>query len=802
MSRTIQSPGIEIIENNVGVTAPLNFGGTTCFVAGFSSKGPIDEIINIGTLSEFESIFGLPTNAAERYFYQSVKPILQNSTNLVVSRLPYGSGSSAAYGSQYTALVYPHTTLDISPPSDESPYGGEEYLNATEATVSSVTPASSGAEKKSYVFGEPALISLTQDEYETYINGGIAWTDTASYVVVGKTESQIKTTIGNAALVIFNKRQTTINAQYEGFYVSVIDNTNLDPSSATDSIRTVKSISQTFAGGIADVVLPEGRLGFDLTSPADSNRTSLSKTVENLPNFDMYGRQYDDNVILSITKLRKDPYSSNSVKLTALVSEYHIASFDAHSKKSDPNGGPQVTNFLETVCDNDGVDVLVRINPNVSDLAGAGWLDDDGIPKNKVRFITSSLKAAADAAILAGTSEQQAFFDRVGISAATVVYLYELDDATAIGIQDGLYSTGEFALDNSASKVTGNIPAKLGKLQPKLVDVDNIRIDIFVEAGLSTIFAYTEVTGNDSFSDVDFSSTDLQDAVEALQTTNDPTDTSLKDAWLTIYNVFLNVTEKGRKDSIFIYDLPRWFFIQGPQRKVEKSADFIFSLEIYWAFKHLLDIVDTSFGVNYPQWFKQYDDYSGQNIWIPSSGVIAGLILNSDRVAAPWKAAAGFNRGIVSGVLDIALSTNQSQRDLLYKLRLNPVSKYPQGLVVMAENTSLKKDSAFSQLHTRRAFLLAERATYQTLISFLFEPNTSFTRARVVNTLDPIFNTIKQDDGFTDYLIVCDERNNTTATIGQRELHIKILIKPTIAIEFIVAEFSGTSQGADFAELI
>lgn len=802
MSRTIQSPGIEIVENDLSNAAPLNFGGTTCFVAGFSSKGPIDEIVNIGTISDFESIFGLPTNSAERYFYHSVKPILQNSTNLLVSRLPYGAGSSAAYGSQYTALVYPHTTLDISPPDTASPYGGEEYLNALEASVTSVTPAAITAEKKTFVFGEPALISLTQDEYEDYINGGIAWTVTAAFSVVGKSESQIKTSIGNAALVIFNKRQTTINSQYEGFYVSAIDNTNLDPSSANDSLQSVKSVSQTFAGGIPDVILPAGRLGFDLTSVAGSNNSSLSKTVENLPNFDMFTRQYDDNVILTVTKLRKDPYSSNSVKLTALVSEYYIASLDAHSKKTDPNGGPQVTNFLETVTDNDGIDVLVRVNPNISDLSGPGWLDSNGIPNNKVRFITSSLKSAADAAILAGTAEQQSFFNRVGISAATVVFLYNTTGSTSLGHQDGLYATGEFALDNSVNKVTGNIPQKLAKISPKLVDIDNIRIDIFVEAGLSTIFAYTEISGNDFFSDVDYSSSDLQTAVESLQTTNDPTDTSIKDAWLTIYNVFLGLTEKGRKDSIFIYDLPRWFFIQGPQRKAEKSASFVFSLEIYWAFKHLLDIVDSSFAVGYPQWFKQYDDYSGQNIWIPSSGVISGLILNSDRVAAPWKAPAGFNRGIVSGVLDIALSSNQSQRDLLYKLRLNPISKYPQGLVVMAENTSLKKDGAFSQLHTRRAFLLAERATYQTLISFLFEPNTTFTRSRVVNTLDPIFNTIKSDDGFTDYLIVCDERNNNSASIQARELHIKILIKPTIAIEFIVAEFSGTDTGANFAELI
>lgn len=804
MSRTIQSPGVEIIENDLSPTANLNFGGTTFFVAGFASKGPTDEIVNIGTLSEFENVFGKPTNAAERYFYHSVKPILDNTTNLVVSRLPYGDGVSNTYGSDFSVLVYPHITLDSQPVAPGFPYGGTEtqLSTTTAALTSQPTPVALSSPYKTFVFGQPALAILTEAQFIELTNGGINWATASSFSVAGKTNAELIEDLGSAALLVFNKRQTTVNSQYEGFYVAAIDNSNLDPSSGFNSVKSVLSISSEFEGGIPDVVLPSERLGFSMTSDAAGG--SISKVIESLPNFDMYSNAYDDQMILTVAKLRKDPYASNSVKLTSTVAEFFIGSLDAHAMKSNPNGGPQVTNFIEQQTENSGVDVLVRVNPNISDLTGSGWLGNDGKPKNKVRFLTSDLVARAQAAIADDVVALTNFYNRVGIAAVTVTAL--ANEGVGAGPfatpNDSLTAMGEFVLDDSSDKVTGNIPAKLLKITPMLENIENQRIDIIVEGGLSTIYAYTQITGLASFSDIDYSNADLKDAVDALKTSNDVSSSDLKDAWLSIFNIYQTLAQTQRKDCMFIPDLPRWYFVEGPNLKQEDKKDFVFSLNVYWAFKHLIDTVDTSYGAAYANWFKQNDATSGKTVWVPGSGTIAGLIANSDRVSAPYRAPAGFNRGVVTGVLDIALNPNQNARDLLYKLRINAVAKFPEGIIVMAQNTLLKKDSAFSSINVRRAFLLAERASYFTLRLFLFEPNTSFIRSRVVNTLKPIFETIKNDQGFVDYLIVCDERNNTPATIDAKELHIKILIKPTRAIEFIVATFDGTSQGANFSELI
>ena len=111
--RTIQSPGVEIREIDLS-QRPAAALGTSVFIAGFSNQGPTDEIFNVGTFSEFEEIYGKPTNAAERYFYHSTKQVFESDANVLVSRLPYGAGDGTST-EKYSALVYPVETADVSP---------------------------------------------------------------------------------------------------------------------------------------------------------------------------------------------------------------------------------------------------------------------------------------------------------------------------------------------------------------------------------------------------------------------------------------------------------------------------------------------------------------------------------------------------------------------------------------------------------------------------------------------------------------------------------------------------------------
>jgi hypothetical protein len=109
LTSTLGSPGVEIreVDNSLRLDTST---GTTVYIPGFAAQGPVDEVMSIGSMSDFETIYGVPTNAAERYFYYTVKSILDNTgggTTVLCTRLPYGADSGDTISNQYTLMAYP-----------------------------------------------------------------------------------------------------------------------------------------------------------------------------------------------------------------------------------------------------------------------------------------------------------------------------------------------------------------------------------------------------------------------------------------------------------------------------------------------------------------------------------------------------------------------------------------------------------------------------------------------------------------------------------------------------------------------
>jgi len=121
---------------------------------------------------------------------------------------------------------------------------------------------------------------------------------------------------------------------------------------------------------------------------------------------------------------------------------------------------------------------------------------------------------------------------------------------------------------------------------------------------------------------------------------------------------------------------------------------------------------------------------------------------------------------------------------------------------VFGQKTLQKRPTAFDRVNVRRLFLNLEKRTRNTIKYFLFEPNTFITRNKIVNTLRPIFERAKQTEGVYDYLIVCDERNNTADVINNNELVVDIYLKPVRAAEFILVNFFAVNNDVNFEELI
>jgi phage tail sheath protein FI len=197
-----------------------------------------------------------------------------------------------------------------------------------------------------------------------------------------------------------------------------------------------------------------------------------------------------------------------------------------------------------------------------------------------------------------------------------------------------------------------------------------------------------------------------------------------------------------------------------------------------------------------------YDRYNDVYRFVPLNGDIAGLAARTDIIADSWYSPAGFNRGVIRGAAKLAFNPTKSQRDELYPKRINPVATFPgQGTVLFGDKTGLSSPSAFDRINVRRLFITLEKAIATASKFQLFEFNDEFTRANFRNIVEPFLREVQGRRGITDFLVVCDETNNTGEVIDRNEFIAEIFIKPARSINFITLQFVATRTGVSFEEV-
>ena len=197
-----------------------------------------------------------------------------------------------------------------------------------------------------------------------------------------------------------------------------------------------------------------------------------------------------------------------------------------------------------------------------------------------------------------------------------------------------------------------------------------------------------------------------------------------------------------------------------------------------------------------------YDRYNDVYRFVPLNGDIAGLAARTDLVADSWFSPAGLNRGIIRGAVKLAFNPTKAQRDELYRARVNPVATFPgQGTVLFGDKTGLSAPSAFDRINVRRLFITLEKAISTASKFQLFEFNDEFTRANFRNIVEPFLREVQGRRGITDFLVVCDETNNTGEVIDRNEFIAEIFVKPARSINFITLQFIATRTGVSFDEV-
>jgi hypothetical protein len=193
----------------------------------------------------------------------------------------------------------------------------------------------------------------------------------------------------------------------------------------------------------------------------------------------------------------------------------------------------------------------------------------------------------------------------------------------------------------------------------------------------------------------------------------------------------------------------------------------------------------------------QTTDLTGAVVVQPPSHMMIRTILRSDEVSYPWLAPAGTRRGIVDNAFSLGYVNAQTGafvstairlgiRDVLYENKINPITFLPgSGILNYGNKTEAAAPSALDRINVARlvAFLRARLETIGK--NFVFEPNDQITRDEISNSCENLLNDLIAKRGIYDYLVVCDESNNTPARIDRNELYVDIAIEPVKAVEFI-----------------
>ena len=808
MARTIQSPGVEINEIDLSLRPNIPTG-TTILVPGFADKGPTDEVIQVTSLSEFEQIYGLPTTPAERYFYHSVRPLFNSPANIQTYRIPYGDGTGVGFGNTYGALAYPAVGIALSGTGvDLTTYSQPTSSNSNGDTVK--VPGV-------YVLGKPYHLELTQEEYFKVLRQDeFIWSDNMD-------EPDSFSKLGNAAVIVLNKGQTTVNNRFEGYYIGLADNTNLNDATDFDAILTAETVATSASVTSNYLRLPTQRLNFTLSGANDATTNtfgqetdSISEIMENLTDFDIATPKYDDVLSVGLFKLRQSVFAADVIKLDYVLSENYVGSFDFHRQQQSPAGGAPQSFFLG-FREDESPNVSVVVNDNLSHRNGETYLGLDGNPINKIRIANTKFTAtgtdtiATDPAfgqfkiLSGGYIPETSIVSNTSAALINNVFSTLSGAVDSLGAADSLFTIGAYSNANlqADQKVLGSIPQKIDRLLDTVENPEVFDIDITIEAGLGTINAGRKENGDDLYYD-DLTNVSAMSGFYKSDITKISTEAQdYRNDWKTVYNRFNDFAEKRRKDHLFIADLPRPIFVQGKNFKTLDDPEKNFSLHVSKPIQAFTTILNSSYSTTYACWSKVYDTSLDDQVWVPFSGTAASQMANTDANFQPWFAPAGFTRGRVGSVNDIVLYPKQKQRDQLYKNSVNPVAFFPgDGFVTFGQKTLQAAPTAFDRINVRRLFLNLEKATRNTVKYFLFEPNTLLTRTRVINTLTPIFENAKNTEGLYDYLIVCDERNNTPDVIDQNEMVVDIYLKPVRAAEFILVNFYATRTGTDFNEIV
>lgn len=210
---------------------------------------------------------------------------------------------------------------------------------------------------------------------------------------------------------------------------------------------------------------------------------------------------------------------------------------------------------------------------------------------------------------------------------------------------------------------------------------------------------------------------------------------------------------------------------------------------------------DTNYAATYWPWVQVPDSKIGTNRFVPPSVVVPGIYAFNDKVAHPWFAPAGLNRGGIETAIQAERKLTHKNRDVLYEANVNPIATFPgQGVCIWGQKTLQKKASALDRVNVRRLMITVKKFIASSSRFLVFEQNTALTRKRFLSIVNPYLEQVQSNSGLSAFKVIMDETNNTPDLVDRNILFGQIFLQPTRTAEFIILDFTVQPTGATFPE--
>ncbi len=256
-----------------------------------------------------------------------------------------------------------------------------------------------------------------------------------------------------------------------------------------------------------------------------------------------------------------------------------------------------------------------------------------------------------------------------------------------------------------------------------------------------------------------------------------------------------------RKDAIAFLSPWRGCFLSpsGSGESLQLKADTVTdNIVSYYS-----PITSSSYAVLDSGYKYMYDRFNQQFRYVAMNGDIAGTCARNDINNFPWFSPGGTARGAILNAVKLAYTPNKVHRDKLYSNRINPIITAPgAGIILYGDKTGLGRSSAFDRINVRRLFIFLEKAIAAAAKDILFEFNDEITRINFINIVEPFLRDVQSKRGIQDFIVICDETNNTPSIIDSNEFVADVYIKPARSINFIGLTFVATRTGVSFDEVI